>query len=939
MPHKSYLIACGVLKPDVAAVVAESDIVLDTLYLEGGLHSEPPELRRRAQAAIDAVSGQDYQFIVLGYGMCGRGTVGLVARDIPLLIPKVHDCISLFLGSDEQYREEFRKFPGTYYISAGWYEEKVQPKGTKCACKPRARDDARRSELAAKYGEENADAIVEFLTSWRRNYQRAAFIDTGVKGKKRYDSYARAMAEEFGWRYERLEGRHDLLEKLFDVQQRHPEILVVPPNHVTVYDAKRQQIAAAAPSSRGRSNPSPASSEPAAESSVLSQTPSARVPGPDRNRSDAHHGRHVGLGIDAGGTYTDAVIFDYDSKDVLCKGKALTTRWDYSVGITRAVDQLDDALFPNVELVAISTTLATNAIVEGHGQSVGLILIPSQFHNPAEISHSPTAVVKGRIDISGRELEPLDPEEVRLTVRRMVDDHGVKAFAVSGYGASVNPAHELAVKRIIQEETGLATCLGSELSELLNFCVRANTAVLNARILPLLARFMEDVERALAARSVSAPVMVVRGDGSLMTDAFAAMHPVETVMSGPAASVAGARYLTKLPNALVVDVGGTTSDIARVQSGQVKVRDAGSRVGKWRTHVRAVDMRTEGIGGDSEVALEKRLLTVGPRRVEPVSLLAVEHDVRPALDYLAAHLDDFAESSAAMTLVAATNRSPSFALTDSERRVWERVSERPYSLKELSQAVGAGHWSLIRTARLADSFSIAYSGLTPSDLLHACATISLWDDGAARRISSLFADLVGVSVDELLEMVFDAMTSSLVTGIIEKQFEADATGSGLGKVMINNILSRGNRDIEISARLPYPLVGLGAAAPFILERPGKVFDAELIVPRHAEVANAVGAITSLVSVKKSVSVVISDTGTYLVHGVPGAPEHESFEAACKYAERALEAEVLQLAREAGTREDTVEIQIDDRLSETSDGAEVFLERRIVGSVTGAPNPT
>ena len=210
-----HVIACGVLAIDIRRTAERLGIEVTSEFLEGGLHDRPGELRRRLQAAIDRASASGAcERIAVGYGICGRGTVGIHARGVPLVLPKAHDCIALFLGSDAAYRREFARCPGTYYISAGWFEEKVQPKSRESESGPRPRKGARFEELAAKHGEDNARAIIEFLTSWQRNYRRAAFIDTGAPGKARYASYAQAMADEFGWQYEALAGDLALMRKL-----------------------------------------------------------------------------------------------------------------------------------------------------------------------------------------------------------------------------------------------------------------------------------------------------------------------------------------------------------------------------------------------------------------------------------------------------------------------------------------------------------------------------------------------------------------------------------------------------------------------------------------------------------------------------------------------------------------------------------------------------
>jgi len=541
-----HIIACGVLATDLQRVAEAADAELTTDYLPGGLHARPHELRVRLQEAIDQASAHEQlDRIVIGYGLCGRGTVGIHARAVPLVIPKVQDCIALFLGSDAAYRREFARYPGTYYFSAGWVVEKVQPKSQEGSGEPRRREDLIRDRdyLVEKYGEEHADAILEFMNSWQRNYQRAAFIDTGAPGREKFARHAQVMAEELGWLYEQLPGSTALLETALAAEQSSGEVLVVPPYYVTTYDAVSGGLKAVPAWQDGAARPEPSA-------------PSAPAPehAPRRIR--------LGLGIDAGGTYTDAVVYDFQSDAVLAKAKAPTTRWDFTVGIRQALEQIEGIEADAIGLVAVSTTLATNAIVEGQGQKVGLVLMPPYgLFSEADIPHRPVAVIRGRLEIDGTEQEPVDPEEVRRVARSMVEQ-GVGAFAVSGFAGTVNPEHELAVQALLREATGRSVTCGHQLSEMLNFRTRATTAVLNARIIPRLERFLAEAERALRERGIAAPMMVAKGDGSLMNAATARERPVETIMSGPAASVAGARYLTGREAALVVDIGGTTTDTA-----------------------------------------------------------------------------------------------------------------------------------------------------------------------------------------------------------------------------------------------------------------------------------------------------------------------------------------------------------------------------------------
>ena len=318
--ERIHVIACGVLAQDIRRLAELAGMDVDMQFLKGGLHETPAELRRTLQEYVDAASASGrYDRIVVGYGICGRGTVGIESREVPLAIPKVHDCIALVLGSAQAYREQFSKYPGTFYISAGWQEEKAIPLSQRRTWVTIGDRRYSYGELLEKYGTENAKQLFTFLTSWQKNYQRAAFIDTGAKSSRRHEAYARAMAAEFGWKFERISGNLSLLEKLLQGKESTEEILIVPPRYKTSFDPVSGTLKA-----------HPILHRDGEEEKVRRKI----VPG--RNRPEAlpkSGGARIGLGIDAGGTYTDAVIYDLSAGEVLCKKKSLTTRWDFPLGI------------------------------------------------------------------------------------------------------------------------------------------------------------------------------------------------------------------------------------------------------------------------------------------------------------------------------------------------------------------------------------------------------------------------------------------------------------------------------------------------------------------------------------------------------------------------------------------------------------------------------
>ena len=941
-----HVIACGVLAIDLKAVAGQTGLDVSMEFLPGGLHSRPNELRQRLQAAIDEASAaQRGDMIAVGYGVCGLGTVGIHARHIPLVVPRVHDCIALFLGSDAAYKQQFARYPGTYYISAGWVEEKAQPPSASdksaqgADASPANGRTAQRStpppdvdQLLEKYGRDNAEAIRYFMNSWQRNYQRAAFIDTGVAGRRRrYADIAEAMAREFGWAYEELPGTSELLTEL--LMQRHTtdQILIVPPHHVTTFDAVRNGLSAV----------------PVWESQTEDHQRSHTLvfDGPDGTTlDDGARPVRLGLGIDAGGTYTDAVVYDFAHRRVLQKAKALTTKWDFTVGIENALEQLDPARLAEVDLVSVSTTLATNAIVEGRGQEVGLLIMPPYgLFDPPDITHRPIAILDGQMEIDGTEIRPIDPDQVRRVVRDLIDRRRVGAFAVAGYASHNNPSHELQVKAIIQDESDLTVTCGYDVSEGVNYRVRAATAALNARIIPCLVSLLDEVRVSLGRRGIAAPAMVVKSDGSLMSVESARQRPIETILSGPAASVAGASYLTHKADAIVVDIGGTTTDTAVIKDGVVRTCADGATVGGWKTHVKALDMRTLGLGGDSLIAYERGRLRIGPRRVGPVSWLAARHKpAARALDWLERHIDHFDTSTGAMDLVMLNGRRHDVPLSERESRVVDALAERPFSLHELAQRIDVLAWQLLPLKRLEESHVIQRCGLTPTDVLHASRLLRLWDIEASCRICDMFGHLAGLSREEFGQRAIDQVVHHLAVELLKKQLDDEVDpdeidGSPVARALVGNLLSGGDEGYRVRVTLHRPVIGIGAPAHFFLPKAAELLETEAIIPPNADVANAIGAITSSVHVHRQVEISPNEFGRYALHGLAGAPTFADFEQAHQFAVDRLQQVVRDAARRAGTSQTRVEIAVEDHVAEIAYGGHLFVGRTLEARLTGRPD--
>src|SRR5712671_1229125 len=439
------------------------------------------------------------------------------------------------------------------------------------------------------------------------------------------------------------------------------------------------------------------------------------------------------LGLDTGGTFTDAVLLA-DGQRVVASAKALTTHWDLAIGIGHAIRAVLDqapstAGRGDIDLVSVSTTLATNAIVEGRFSPVCTLLIgfDDAMVSRSGLQQHGGALVRigGGHGATGDEGAPLDEP----AVERAVAEHGsqIEAFAVAANFWVRNPAHELRARQIIRALSHKPVTCAHELTSKLDAPRRALTAALNARLTPQIRHLIEALTRVLADESIDAPLMIVKGDGSLMKAEIALEYPVETILSGPAASVVGAGFLTGLEDFVVSDMGGTTTDVAVVSAGRPVIRAEGALVGAWRTMVEAVDVRTSGLGGDSEVYFDRQIrLAAGPRKAMPLSLLA--HTFPNTLAQLRSiaeleRLPDYPTQFAFRT----PGRSPPDHLSTIERRVWEALALEPRQVSEVARS-GAGLEAL---RRLADAGLATLAAFTPSDAMHVLDRQQGWSREAA----------------------------------------------------------------------------------------------------------------------------------------------------------------------------------------------------------------
>jgi N-methylhydantoinase A/oxoprolinase/acetone carboxylase beta subunit len=636
---------------------------------------------------------------------------------------------------------------------------------------------------------------------------------------------------------------------------------------------------------------------------------------------------------------------------VVASAKALTTRHDLSIGISEAAGKVLRAAKADpaeIALVSMSTTLATNALVEGQGGRVALVAIG--FHErdikrdglTEALGKDPLIFCPGGHNAHGSPL-PLDLSALEAALPELAQT--VSGVAIAALFAVRNPAHEIAARDLIEAKTGLPVTVSHELSSKLGGPRRALTTLLNARLVGMIERLIAATKTFLDANGIGAPLMLVRGDGALVSAAFAAHRPIETILSGPAASLVGAGFLSGLKNAIVSDIGGTTTDVAVLEDGHPRLDPEGATVGGFRTMVEAVAMRTHGLGGDSEVAiadggLEPKLL-LGPRRVLPLALAAMldkgavhealnrqlKQENPGRLDGRFAHRTGLADRFAA-------------GLNAAEEALYGKLTHAPQSLDRLLTSATQN----ASLSRLVSRGLALVSSFTPTDAQHVLEHQATGDVGAARKAAELFmrkrdgrGKALAQSAEEISNRVvvqLERRSAELVleTAFAESGFEGPQT---VAHATIQSALDGNHGVARLNVSLDRPVIGLGASAGLVYPQVGALLGANAVIPQHADVANAVGAVVGEVRATVIATVTAPQEDRFRTN-VGGLVQDFGVEGdAIDFVRKQAERLALARAEEVGAEDAHVEtaIAINDVYIE---GLRKFIEATVTAVATGRP---
>lgn len=610
------------------------------------------------------------------------------------------------------------------------------------------------------------------------------------------------------------------------------------------------------------------------------------------------------LGIDAGGTYTDVILVRDSDRSVVTFNKALTTYPDLIEGIKNAIDGIDEEYLKQVKLVSLSTTLATNTILEDTGYPVALILAGD--HNiEKDFPTNDFILVSGGHDHMGEEMAPLDIGTVKNFVQRVQEN--VSAFAVSSHFSIRNPEHELRVKELITKLTGKPVVCGHELSQDIGAYERSVTAYLNAQLLPVGKDFINAIIYEMKRRKMDSRLIMLKCDGSVVGIRDALERPIETIFSGPAASLIGASYLADIDTCAVIDVGGTSTDVSMLYEGVPDISEKGAVVGGWQTKVKAIHMETSAMGGDSHIWTKDKIVYIGPRRVEPLCLAAVKYKgFLERLKRITVPSRRFFDENIQPTKFFVRTGKKVGELTENEEMVLSVIGNDPVSYGDMSMSLKKPPSSFVLSSLIKKRLVQAI-GFTPTDVLHVLGEYDEWSTEASKLGADVIAKLNNTGKYELSvdlkkrfarNMAFELM-SYLLPGV---------ESAGIGKIVDGKFKTK--FDVQI------PVVLLGGPVVAYKEEVRTFINAEIIVPDYATVGNAAGALFG--KGVKRIEIMIRPLSLndpekdFFVFSPDGRLKFETYMQALDFANEHGRSLIYSYMRECGIQESNVNLTVTEK---------------------------
>ena len=663
------------------------------------------------------------------------------------------------------------------------------------------------------------------------------------------------------------------------------------------------------------------------------------------------------IGFDAGGTFTDSVIFNTETKKIISSGKALTTNFDLSQGIKESLNiTLKDLPIrdkKNIKQIIVSSTLATNSLINSNGCRVGLILIgfdKSIFENQPLVdacNNGNMCLIKGGHDAEGNEKEKLDFKSIKKFVE--VNKNKFESIAIASQFATRNPDHENRTKEFLIKKNKIKlpiTC-SHELSYELNGPKRAITCALNASLTHIISDLLDSIELILIEKKITAKIMVVKGDGSLIDSKTARYRPIDTTMSGPAASSIGAAWLTGKKDAIIVDIGGTSTDISLLNSGYPEVSKQGARIGIWDTMVEAISISTQGLGGDSEILFDETNsnldINLGPKRVVPLSILTERFPL-------------------VLSILKKQSKFPFYSHTDcifvwkkniSENLNWlskiEKITFEKLHINEVSSLseIAPNQASYGAVYRLIKYNLVEISSFTPTDAVHVLGIYNAFNTKAANLGALIISKRKNKSGEfifnskeqfakKVLDKLFEQSAISIFNFTIKKTFN-NSENHYLNNMFYKYVFGQKEKLANINLKLNIPIISIGASAASYYPKIASLLNTKNITPENFQVAGAVGA--AIGSIKQTVKILITkdQNEKYRVHFPSKVKTYSKLERAindAKFEGNYLSKNKCILNGATKTRTKT---EIQKKEVDLKNNKKIFLEYNVISTTTGEIN--
>lgn len=646
----------------------------------------------------------------------------------------------------------------------------------------------------------------------------------------------------------------------------------------------------------------------------------------------------IGIGIDTGGTCTDAVVYDTESRSVLSSAKTLTTKTDLKIGILKALRGLDAEAVKKASYISLSTTLATNACVENKGGRAKLIMIGV---NPKVVDR-----MQGVYGLPKSEeiyFLPGNPEEKEPELKippweKFIDDldkfKGYDSVAIVQINPKYNAGeYELTAEKILKEHLGVSCVRGYDLYQEINVQKRGATALLNARLLPVMDSFFDAIEKSLEEMGIDLPMVIVKSDGSVMSREYAKKRPVETLLCGPAASVIGAMELAKAEDAMIIDMGGTTSDIALMQNGKTVSSLSGIRIGNWATMVKGISIDTFALGGDSGVKYKNGIMYLDERRMIPLCMLADSYpDVLAELRALITRRQCY--SYPAHEFFVLVNKPEDMsAYFSKERALIEALEDGPLSFESAAAAAGASPF-VFKMQRLENEGIIMRAGITPTDIMHLRGDYTDFSVEASRLGVSYLQMATGLEeAEDVCERVYNMVRSKLYGNLVrilmkheigkELDEEEEANLYKLTR-LIYKTRRIDNKFINAGMQTNSVLIGVGGPTGIFLDEVANLLGTKAIIPEKGKVANAIGAAAGNISCSCAVRIEPNMNrqlgAEFCLMGPNGFVGFSDYDEALEHAKMQAEEAVKEKAVRMGARGDIkVKICVDEDFYQVNKG--------------------